>query len=212
MDRQQLDRGDAELAQMRDHAGLGQAAIRAARFRGDVFAPLRQAFDMGLVDDRVFPRHLRPALVRPGMGGIDDDRFVHVARIVAPVERQIGCLRAGAIAEMRIAPGELPAELLAVGVDQQLVGIEPMAGLGRVGAMHAIAVELAGRDVREIGVPDVVGALRQRRRARLRAGLRGRTGTVRPWSRWPKTTRSWCRVRPRSRRADSGAPAETCRR
>ena len=61
---------------------------------------------------------------------------------------------------MRVAPCELAGELLAVGIDQQLVGIEPVAGLGFIGPVHAIAVELAGRDVREIDMPDVVGPLR----------------------------------------------------
>ena len=89
MDRQQLDRRDAELAQMRDHAGLGQAAIGAARLGRHVFARLRQPFDMRLVDDRVFPWGLRPPLVRPGMRHVDHHRFVHVAGIVAPVERQV---------------------------------------------------------------------------------------------------------------------------
>ena len=36
MDRQQLDRGDAELAQVRDHARLGQRTVGAAHVRRHV--------------------------------------------------------------------------------------------------------------------------------------------------------------------------------
>ena len=62
---------------------------------------------------------------------------------------------------MRVAPDQPPRKPLGIGVEQQLVGVEAVAVLGLVGAMHAIAVELAGRDVVEIAVPDVLGALRQ---------------------------------------------------
>ena len=63
---------------------------------------------------------------------------------------------------MRVGPDELAAEPLAVGIDQQLVGIEAMAGFRLVGAVDAIAVELARLRVGQIAVPDVLGALRQR--------------------------------------------------
>ena len=159
--RQQFDRRDAELAQVRDHAGLGQAAISAAHSLRHVLALLRQAFDVRFVEDRVLPGVLRPPLVGPGVRHVHDHRLVHVAGVVAPVERQVRLLVAGAIAEMRVGPCELAGELLAVGVDQQLVGIEAVAGLRLVGPVHAIAVELARRHVGEINVPDVLGVLRQ---------------------------------------------------
>ena len=44
MDGQEFDRADAELLQMRDRPGLRQSAKRAARFRGDIVALLREAF------------------------------------------------------------------------------------------------------------------------------------------------------------------------
>src|SRR5262249_51185846 len=63
---------------------------------------------------------------------------------------------------MRIGPDEMSSEPLAVGIDQQLVGIEAMAGVGLVGPVHAIAVELTGPDVGEIDVPHVLAALGHR--------------------------------------------------
>ena len=55
VDRQQLDARDAEPLEMIDHRRLGQAAKRAAQLRRDILALLRQAFDVGLIDDRIFP-------------------------------------------------------------------------------------------------------------------------------------------------------------
>ena len=67
MDRQQLDRGDAELVQMLDHGRRGEPAKGAAQLGRHVLALLGQAFDVRLVDDGVFPRHVRMAVVAPGV-------------------------------------------------------------------------------------------------------------------------------------------------
>ena len=104
---------------------------------------------------------LRMAVVAPGVGLVDHHRLEHRARVVAAVEREVLAPVADAIGEMRVGPGEMPAEPLAVGIDQQLVRIEAEAGFGLVRAMHPIAIELARLRVRQIAVPDVVGALRQ---------------------------------------------------
>ena len=71
-------------------------------------------------------------------------------------------LASGAISEMGVVPNELSRQIFAVGIDQQLVGIEPMAGIGLVRAMHAIAIKLSGRDVGKVAVPDIIRAFRQR--------------------------------------------------
>src|SRR5215510_5851324 len=63
---------------------------------------------------------------------------------------------------MRVAPDQAPRELLGVGIDQQLVGIEPQTALGMVWTMNPVAVELSGGDVVEVAVPDVLCALGQR--------------------------------------------------
>ena len=51
----------------------------------------------------------RTVFAAPGVRGVDDDRLYMTARIVAPVERQVGLLDPGAIAEMRIVPDKLAA-------------------------------------------------------------------------------------------------------
>ena len=206
MDRQQLDRGDAELVQMLDHRRRGEAAIGAAQFLRHVLAQLRQAFDVRLVDDGVFPRHLRMPVVGPGVGLVDHHGLEHRARVVAAVERQVLALVADAIGEMRVGPGELAAEPLAVGIDQQLVRIEAVPGLRIVGAVHAIAVELAGLRVGQIAVPDILGALRQRDALDLAPSGRIEQAELDLLGGASRTARSSCRGRPRWRRADAASP------
>src|SRR6188472_3804864 len=62
---------------------------------------------------------------------------------------------------MRIAPYQTPRGSPRVGIDQQLVGVEAVAMLGFIWPVDAIAVELTRRDVVQIDVPDILGALRQ---------------------------------------------------
>ena len=107
----------------------------------------------------------------PVEGLVDHDGLDHAARIVAAVERQVLARAADAKAEMRIAPHQPPGQPPRIGIEQQLVGIEAVAVLGRIRAVHAIAVELAGRDVVEIAVPDVFGTLRQFDALELAAAL-----------------------------------------
>jgi hypothetical protein len=76
-------------------------------------------------------------------------------RVVAPVE--------GGIEEL----GELAAHAAGVRVEQQLAGIEQVAGLRREGAVRAVGVEQAGAGVRQVAVPDLVGPFGQRQAMQL---------------------------------------------
>src|SRR4051794_26678354 len=115
---------------------------------------------MRFVDDGVLPWDVgaEDLAAPPVEGLVDYDRLWHPARVVAAVERQVFPRAAGAIGKMRVAPHQPAGEAPRVGVEQQLVGIEAMALLRRVGAVHAVTVELPGRNVVEIAVPDVLGA------------------------------------------------------
>ena len=55
----------------------------------------------------------------------------------------------------------LPDDLLGVGIEEELVGVEAVPGRGLVGAVHPVAVDRAGPRVRQIAVPDLVGVFRQ---------------------------------------------------
>ena len=197
VDRQQLDGGDAEPLEMLDHGRRRQAAIGAAQIGRHVFALLRQALDVRFIDDGVFPGDVRPRLAAsPVEGFVDDDGLGHAARIVAPVEREVLARAAGAIGEMRIAPHQPAGKALGVGIEQQLVGVEAMAVLGLIGPMNAIAVELSGRNVVQITVPDIFGAFGQFDALEFAASLASRTGKARPFAHWRKTAQSWCPGRP----------------
>ena len=88
VDWKQLDRGDAKPPEMIDHRRCAQRAKCAAQLRRNVLPQLGQAFDMGLVDDGVFPGD-QAAIARSANGLVDTTAFGITARVVAAVERQI---------------------------------------------------------------------------------------------------------------------------
>ena len=144
VDRQQFDRGDAETLEMIDHRGRREPAIGAAQTRRYVVALLGQALDVGFIDDGVFPGNVRPRFAAaPVEGFVDDDSLRHAAGVVTPVEGEIFARAAGAIGEMRVAPDQPAGEPLGIGVEQQLVGVEAVPMLGRIGAVDAVAIELS---------------------------------------------------------------------
>ena len=147
---------------MFDHRRRRQAAIGAAQIGRHVLALLGQALDVRFIDDGVFPGDVRPRLAAsPVEGFVDHDGLRHAAGIVAPVEREVLARASGAIGEMRIAPYQPSGKPPGIGIEQQLVGVEAVAMLGLIGPVNAIAIELSGRDVVQIAVPDIFGALGQ---------------------------------------------------
>src|SRR6266550_1287565 len=62
---------------------------------------------------------------------------------------------------MRIAPDQPSGRAPSVRIDQQLVGVEAVAMLGLIGSVNTVAIELSGRDIVEIAVPNVFGTLGQ---------------------------------------------------
>ncbi|MNT14047.1 hypothetical protein D3C72_1490370 [compost metagenome] len=76
-----------------------------------------------------------------------------------------------AVAEQRVAPVHLAVQLAGVGVQQQLVRIEAVPILGIVGTVGAVAVHQAGLGVRQVAMPDLVGAFRQIEAAQFLAAL-----------------------------------------
>ena len=122
---------------------------------------LGEAFDMHLVDDRVIPRHELPAgLAAPVEAGIDHDAFGHEGRAVTLVEGSV-VARLHLVAEHRGIPCQGAGLRPRIGIEQQLVRIEAMAVLGRVRPVHAIAIEAARPDPRQVTVKYLVGIFRQ---------------------------------------------------
>ena len=90
---------------------------------------------------------------------LDDDELLTLRKPMSTV-------RAGAqsaILSAQTAPGteRLVHQKRVDRCEQQLVGVEAVPALGRIRPVDAIAIELPGRDVVEIAVPDVLVALGQ---------------------------------------------------
>jgi hypothetical protein len=77
---------------------------------------------------------------------------------------------ADGVAEKRVVPLELADQLACIRIDHQLVGIEPVAGIGLIGAVHPIPVQQSGTGIGQIAVPHLVGVFRQIDAALLLAG------------------------------------------
>src|SRR6202008_4892594 len=94
-----------------------------------------------LEDDGLFPGDLRTTIFAPSEGGLDDPAFRDLARIVAPVEGQIGALTADAVAKKSIAPAQPAVQRPGVWIDQQLIGIETVSIRRVVRPIDAVAVK-----------------------------------------------------------------------
>ena len=121
----------------------------------------RDAAHLQLDYDRFFPWCLRAAILTPGEGGFDHPALRDVARIVAPVKRQVLPRTAEPITEDRVGPAKPPLQCLGVGVDQQLVRIEPMPVRRIEGSVNTVAVKQVRASIRQVGVPDLVGIFRK---------------------------------------------------
>jgi hypothetical protein len=155
----QLDRGDAEALQVRDHRRGRQSGIGPAQLRADGGMQLREALDVQFVDHRVFPRDLRPYVVAPGERRVDHPALGHRGRAVARVERQVFAPASDAITVVRVGPAQRSGYQAGVRVEQQLVRIEPVALFRRVGTMDTVTVELSGTGLGQIAMPDEVRSL-----------------------------------------------------
>jgi hypothetical protein len=96
----------------------------------------------------------------PGKGRIDDAGLEVERRAVALVEGQV-VVGLHLVAEQSGIPLQLADHLPGVGVDQELIGIEAVAGGRLVGTMDAVAVGRAWPRIGEVAVPDLVGIFGQ---------------------------------------------------
>ncbi len=156
--RHELHGGDAEVLEIPDGGGAADAGVGAAQLGGHVFPELGEAAHVGLVEDGLVQRAGRAGDVVPGEGGVHDDGLGHEDGVVAVVEAQVGGVVADAVAEHAVVPLDVAGDGLGVGIEEEFVGVETQALFGLVRALDAVAVELAGLQLGEEAVPDVVGA------------------------------------------------------
>ena len=161
MDRQQLDRRDADAADVIDNVLVRQSGVSALQLRRHGRVPHRVSADMGLVENRAFPWNARRLGIAPGESRIDHPALRHACGAVAPVERQVVARRADPVAEMGIGPAHMADQRLGVGVEQKLVGIEAVTGSRLIRSMDAVAIHGSRPRIGQIAVPDLVGIFRQ---------------------------------------------------
>ena len=89
MDRQEFDRGDAEALDVVEHRRVPHAGIGAAQLLRHRRMQLGEALDVGLVDDGVFPRHVRLGVAALGEGRVDHSAAAGVGSGIAPVEGEV---------------------------------------------------------------------------------------------------------------------------
>ena len=162
MDRQQLDRGDAEAADVVDHLVMAQPVKGAALGLRHGRMELGEAADMRFIEDGAVPRNkglgwrLRISLP------VTDHASGHERRTVERAIAEIAIL-AGAqiVAVMRIVPDKRPGKFASIGIKQELVGVEPVPLFRCKAAMHPVTIALTGTNPRQIAMKDLVGILRK---------------------------------------------------
>jgi len=137
MDRQQLDRGDAEVAQIVGDRGCGETGVGPAQPFGHSVVELGHALDVQLVDDGVAPPTPNRDIALPVKMVIDDHAEGYVRRRVDLVGELRGPLL---VAEDRRVDREVPADRSCERVEEQLGRVEPEPHRRSPRAGHPIAV------------------------------------------------------------------------
>src|SRR5712664_806952 len=102
-----------------------------------------ESLDMELIDQGIVPTDLRWCVRFPGESGVDHSVLGHSNGIIAPVKSQVLLPVSDTVSERGVAPPEGSLNLLAIGVEQELVVIKPMALLRGVWTIHPVSVQLA---------------------------------------------------------------------
>ncbi len=140
MNRQQLDRGDAEFLQVFYDRLRGEGQVSAPKLFRHVGMLDREAAGMALVNQGAVPGRPRRPIVTPGKGRVHDHALWKIACAVARIHRQIFLRVADDVAECRIAAADWPADRLRVRVEEKLRRVEAETVLGPKRAVHTITV------------------------------------------------------------------------
>ena len=173
VNRQQLDRGDAELAEMAQRRCRGEPGVGAAQRRRHLGVKLGEALDVHFVEDRFVPRGARRRIVAPGEAVAGDGGERGRGGAVAIVAGEVLVRVAEAVGEQRRVPTQRPADAARVGIEHELAGIEAQAVVRLVGAVNPVAVELAGTDAGDVAVPHAGATFGEDDAPRLPRGMRG---------------------------------------
>ncbi len=168
---QELQRGDPETREVLEGGWRGEPGVGAAKRARDIRMTQGESLDVHFVDDRLVPRRAQEAVPAPREGGLDDDALGQICRAVA----RIGLARRVRLARTIAAHGVVPVQITRDGpgirIEHHLGRIEAMALRRLIGAVHAVAVEVARARLGKIDVPDLIGALGHGDAGDLTAGI-----------------------------------------
>ena len=135
--------------------------FRKISFSFEFFPPKTEAMEETLWRsvERLAPLAPDFVSVTYGAGGSTRQRTHHTIERI--LNETILAPAAHRIAVYGIAPAQPAHGVLGIGVEQQLVRIEPVPFFGLVGTMHPVAVRLTRACLRQVAVPDMVGTLAQ---------------------------------------------------
>ncbi|MNU87424.1 hypothetical protein D3C71_772060 [compost metagenome] len=130
VDRQKLDRGNAEALDIIDGSLVAHTLERAAQLLRQRRIELGKTFNMGLVDNGLRPGDIGTVLVLP----VECIRIDHLGlrrewRAVPRIEGEVLVLVKEIIGEMRLVPLDIADKLASIWVDQKFARVETMAGL-----------------------------------------------------------------------------------
>ncbi len=160
VDGHELHRGHAQVDQVVDHRGTGQAGVGAPQAGGHVRPESGEALHVQLVDHGVVPRGAGMGVVAPREEGVGHHRPGDMGGGVAPVALVVGPARA--VAEHGLVPVEAAVDGQGVGVDEQLGRVEAQAPMGVPRTVDPVPVALPGHDAGDVAVPHVAVDLGQR--------------------------------------------------
>ena len=126
MHRQELDGRHAQVGQVLDGRLGSQPGIAAAHLFGHLRIFLGEPLHVQLINHGLVPGSARRTIVAPGERRIDDRGQRGIRGTVAVVEREVGLRVVKAISEELIGPAHVAADQLGIGVEHDLVGIEPV--------------------------------------------------------------------------------------
>ena len=153
VDGQELHCSHAELAQVRDRRVRRKPGVRPAQVLAHALHPLREPLDVQLVDHRLGPGPRERRVALPVERPVDDDRARDRGCGVLAVGHVL--LARGVREHARPAVADRALDRLRVRVDQQLRGIEAMAGGGLPATRDPVAVALPRPDAGHVDVPVV---------------------------------------------------------
>ena len=159
----EFDGRDAQVLQILDDGGMGEAGVGAAQFFRHVRVLLGQSFDVGFVNHRCVHRDVGAADAFPVVGSINDyslgDEGGRVV-LIHDLETICGGFFDG-VREHGGVPLDGAIDGLRVRIDEQFIGVEHLS-LQRVPfAMGAETVAPACFQVRDEAVPDQIRLLHE---------------------------------------------------